>query len=230
MCVRSSSGWSMNLPFGPIIRIPWPIGRSPQERRERPALDEPDVELVALGAGHGRRRRDRVRPLHDLAVDHHPDRHVLAGLERRRLAVEPDPEVGERIGLVLATDESGVVLGGRGVDPGQRGAVEVGHGAAGRSTARRWRRPSYPAAGAVASAKARRASVERRDRHRRAARDHPLGAAADGDRHGVAVRGQPQRADADGRARPRTARSASGSGRPVPVRIAWTTGAATFCP
>ncbi len=26
MCVRSSSGRSMNLPFGPIIRIPWPIG------------------------------------------------------------------------------------------------------------------------------------------------------------------------------------------------------------
>ena len=25
--VRSSSGSSMNLPFGPIIRIPWPTGR-----------------------------------------------------------------------------------------------------------------------------------------------------------------------------------------------------------
>ena len=26
MWVRSSSGSSMNLPFGPIIRMPWPIG------------------------------------------------------------------------------------------------------------------------------------------------------------------------------------------------------------
>ena len=25
-CVRSSSGSSMNLPFGPIIRIRWPTG------------------------------------------------------------------------------------------------------------------------------------------------------------------------------------------------------------
>ena len=26
MCVRSSPGCSMNLPFGPIIRIRWPTG------------------------------------------------------------------------------------------------------------------------------------------------------------------------------------------------------------
>ena len=26
-CVRRSSGSSMNLPLGPIMRIPWPTGR-----------------------------------------------------------------------------------------------------------------------------------------------------------------------------------------------------------
>src|SRR5439155_1380075 len=41
--------------------------------------------------------------------DHHSDRHVLAGLERRRIAFEADPEVGERLGLVLAPDEASVV-------------------------------------------------------------------------------------------------------------------------
>ena len=41
----------MNLPFGPIIRILRADRQAPQQRRERPALDEADVDLVAVGAG-----------------------------------------------------------------------------------------------------------------------------------------------------------------------------------
>ena len=46
--VRSSSGSSMNLPLGPIIRIRWPTGRRQRSGREADDRDEPDVELVAL--------------------------------------------------------------------------------------------------------------------------------------------------------------------------------------
>ena len=63
-----------------------------------------------------RRRGDRVRPLDEPAVGEDADRHVLAGLERRRVAVEADPDVGEAVGLVLPPDEAGVVDGRGRVD------------------------------------------------------------------------------------------------------------------
>ena len=109
-CVRSSSGSSRNLPFGPIIRIRWPTGSRHSSGVNVHDRDEPDVELVAVGAGVARRGRDRVRPLHELAVGEDADRHVLAGLERGRLAVELHPEVGEVVGLVDAPHERRVVL------------------------------------------------------------------------------------------------------------------------
>ena len=34
--VRWSSGWSMNLPFGPIMRIRWPMGSSQSSGVNRP--------------------------------------------------------------------------------------------------------------------------------------------------------------------------------------------------
>ena len=100
--------------------------QAPQQRGECPTLDESHVELVAVRAGDRRRRGDRIRALHDLALDHDPDRHVLAALEGGRIAVEPDPEVGERLVLVLASDERGVVLRRLGIDePGV--GEEVSH-------------------------------------------------------------------------------------------------------
>ncbi len=102
----------------------------PQQRGERPALDEADVELVAVCSGDDGRRGHGIRALDDLAVDHDPDRHVLAGLERRRVAVEADPEVGERVGFVLAPHESGVVDGRLRVDKA-RISGEFGHPADG---------------------------------------------------------------------------------------------------
>ena len=51
-------GLSMNLPFGPIIRILWPIGRRHSSGVNVPPWTEPDVELVAVRAGHDRRRGD----------------------------------------------------------------------------------------------------------------------------------------------------------------------------
>ena len=100
--------------------------QAPQQRRERPALDEPHVELVAVRARDRRRRGDRVGTLDDLAVDHDPDGHVLAALERRRIAVETDPEVGQGLVLVLAPHERGVVLRRIGIDlPGI--GQELGH-------------------------------------------------------------------------------------------------------
>ena len=109
---------------------PHPVahGQFPEQRRERPALDEPDVELIPLGADDGRRGRHRIRSLHDLAVDHDPDCHVLAAHERGGLAVESDPEVGQRVRLVLAADEPGVVDGRLGVDHPRLRRHEVGHG------------------------------------------------------------------------------------------------------
>ncbi len=95
----------MNLPFGPIIRIRWPTGRSHSSGVNVPPCDEAQVELVAGVAGDAGARRDRVRPLHDLAVDEDADRHVLAGLEGGRLAVEADPEVGQALDLGLAPHE-----------------------------------------------------------------------------------------------------------------------------
>ena len=57
------------MPFGPDHPHPVPDRQVEQQRRERAALDEPDVELVALGPGDGRRRGDRVRSLDDLLAD-----------------------------------------------------------------------------------------------------------------------------------------------------------------
>ena len=62
-----------------------------------------------FAAGHGRRRRDRIRPLDDprpgRRLGEDADRHVLAGFERRRLAVEADPERREGFRRVLAPNE-----------------------------------------------------------------------------------------------------------------------------
>ena len=106
-----------------------PDRQPPQQRREGPALDKPDVHLVAVGPGRRRRRRDRIRALDHTALDHHADRHVLAALERGRIAVEADPEVGERIVLVDPADEGRVVLLRRGFDdPRVVGQDRLGHG------------------------------------------------------------------------------------------------------
>ena len=132
-CVRSSSGSSMNLPLGPIIRIPWPTGRSPQQRRERPALDEPDVELVALVAGTATAARPpntaaggSSRPTITPIVMYWPGSNGVGSPSKRT------QKLGERLGLVLAPDETGVVDGclrdrsrGRGSRRGRGG--QVGH-------------------------------------------------------------------------------------------------------
>ena len=125
--VRSSSGSSMNLPFGPIIRIRCPTGSSHSKGVNVPPSHEAQVDLVAGVARVARRRRHRIRPLDDLAVDEDADRHVLARLEGRRLAVEPDPEVGQALVLVDATDQRRVV------------ALVIGRDDAGRFRGARWR-------------------------------------------------------------------------------------------
>ena len=91
------------------MRISWPTWQAPQQRREAQDGHEADVELVALVSGHFRRRRDRVRALHDLVVGVHADGHVLAGLEVCRLAVELDPEGGQIVCVIDALDQPGVV-------------------------------------------------------------------------------------------------------------------------
>ncbi|MEO5941712.1 MAG: hypothetical protein ABIZ72_11755 [Candidatus Limnocylindrales bacterium] len=71
---------------------------------------------------------------------HHPDGHVLARLESGWLAEEENPEVRQRLSLILPSDEAGVLRGAR-IDRGQRDG-EVGHRGCGHSTARGMVAPS----------------------------------------------------------------------------------------
>ncbi len=100
----------------------------PQDRGERPSLHQAEIHLVAGIAGIHRRRRDRIGPLDDPAVHEHADRHVLPGLERGRVAIEPHPEVGEVLVLIDAPDERRVVplVVGR-HDTRRRGVHKLGH-------------------------------------------------------------------------------------------------------
>src|SRR4051812_13230572 len=103
------------LAFRPDHPHPMADRELPQEWRELAALDEPDVHLVALVAGYARVGRNGIGSLDDprrkpsLALREDPDRHVLAGLEGRRVAVEPNEERGQRLGVVDPPDEAGVV-------------------------------------------------------------------------------------------------------------------------
>ena len=106
---------------------PGPRLEAPEQRREADDGDQADVELVALGARDGRRRRHRIRPLPELLVGEDPDRHVLPRLEGDRLVVEPDPDGGQVLRVVDPLHQGGVVLGGvSGDDAGVLGVV--GHG------------------------------------------------------------------------------------------------------
>ncbi len=109
-------GLEHELALRPDHPHPMPDRQVPQDRREGAALDEAHIELIAGLAGDARRRCDRIRPLHDLAVDEDPDRHVLPGFEGGRLAIEADPEAGQAVDPVLAPDQGGVVALVVGVD------------------------------------------------------------------------------------------------------------------
>ena len=78
------------------------------ERRKRTAADESKVELVAA-IKRARRRGDGVGALYELLAHLHADRHVLAGLEWCWHAIWLDPDAGERVGIVDACCEGGVI-------------------------------------------------------------------------------------------------------------------------
>ena len=108
--VRSSSGSSMKRPLGPIMRIWWPTGRRQSRRREAKDGHQAHVELEALLTGGLRRRGHRVRALIELVIGVDADGHVLAGLEVGHRPVGADPEAGQRVVVVFALHQRGVVL------------------------------------------------------------------------------------------------------------------------
>ena len=107
-------------------------GKREDKRRKRTATDESEVELIAAIQG-ARRRGNRVGALHELLTDLYADRHVLAGLKRGRHAIGLDPDAGERVGVVDACREGGVVGGVVGKDAERGGdRCRLCHGASSR--------------------------------------------------------------------------------------------------
>ena len=96
---------------------------------KRAAPNQPEIQFVTA-IERARRRGDGVGALHELLADLHPDRHVLAGFERGRYAVRLDPNAGERVGIVDACREGGVVGGIVGQDAERGGGrFRLCHGA-----------------------------------------------------------------------------------------------------
>ena len=148
--VRSSSGSRTNLPFGPIIRIRCADRQPPQQRRERAALDEPDVHLVAVrrrpspGAEATEYGRWTILPSTNTPIVMY-----WPGSNGVGFAVEADPEVAQARVLVVAPDERGVValVLGRDhpvVDESGAMSVMTSHGTRRRWPAGRCARPSQP--------------------------------------------------------------------------------------
>ena len=83
--------------------------RLEQLRRESPAGDLTDIQLVAL-ADAPRAARDRVRALHEQAIELEAQREVLARPKDEWSAVGADPEDGQPLGDVFALTEHRVVV------------------------------------------------------------------------------------------------------------------------
>ena len=107
-------------------------GKREDKRRKGATTDESKVELIAA-IQCARRGGNGVGALHELLTDLYADRHVLAGLKRGRHAIGLDPDAGERVGVVDACREGGVVGGVVGKDAERGGdRCRLCHGASSR--------------------------------------------------------------------------------------------------